>query len=121
MASPLRFDGQVVLVTGAGGGERVKAEGEPPNSGPEFVRSHSCCRRVGGRGRAAVGTTNLSWSERWGWPALSREPERPTSGGWGGDTVRCSLFPRLFFGEPPAGPGLAGGGRPGCAAGGRVR
>lgn len=76
MAVPLRFDGRVVLVTGAGGGEYAKARGpasssslscwESPFFGLESARSRSCdlsIWAVGSGGGAAWGASD--WT-RWG-------------------------------------------------------
>ena len=66
MASPLRFDGRVVLVTGAGGGEYAKARGPASSSGPGSARSCSCDLSIwaaGSGGGAAWGASD--WT-RWG-------------------------------------------------------
>lgn len=91
MASPLRFDGRVVLVTGAGGGEHAKAGGHAlpgvaaweqlPSGLSMGLRAAGWGREEaawgargrtrwdGGRGRttAVVRTPSLLWRERWGW------------------------------------------------------
>lgn len=40
-------------------------------------------------GRAVLGAPDLLWRERWGWPAVSVEPETPSH------TVRCSPLSHL--------------------------
>lgn len=102
MASTLRFDGQVVVVTGAGGGEHAKAGGLARPGG----------RGVGCGGLDAVGSGVRTWScccrdtesvveGEVGPAAVRGEPRTPTR------TVRCSPIPPCAAARGPE--GCAGG------------
>lgn len=70
MASTLRFDGQVVLVTGAGGGEHAKAGGHALPGGRGVGAAAVGSQSEGGGRRCGVGE-EAAWGAR-GWTRWDR-------------------------------------------------